>query len=168
MKHAYHHTIRNVALLSCAALLLAGCGLIRPAGPSARVNIQSAQYLNPDMYGNASPVVVTIYQLKTPYTFKQATYQALAANSSKVLGTDLIDKNVIEVRPNSHQTVYQPLSPNTQYLGIVAAYRNIDQSKWRTTVKVVNEKGKSTVINLDLESQALTATATHSAHDFGL
>ena len=120
------------------------------------------------MYGNASPVVVTIYQLKTPYTFKQATYQALASNSSKVLGTDLIDKNVIEVRPNSHRAIYQPLSPNTQYLGIVAAYRNIDQSKWRTIIKVVNEKGKRSVINLDLESQALTATATHTAHEFGL
>lgn len=149
----------RIASLILAACMLSGCALFGPNVPHANIRMQSAKYLNPDINGTPSPIVVTIYELKNQFSFTQASYDALATNSASVLGSDLIDQQTIEVRPNSYQSVTQTLSPNTKYLGIVAAYRNIDQSTWHTTVPV-NANTSSMTINLSLESQGLTVT-TH-------
>lgn len=149
------------SLLILVTLANEGCALFLKSDPNANIKINAAQYLNPDINGHAAPVVVTIYQLKSPYTFKQANYDALAGNSAEVLGADLIDKSIIEVRPSSQDKIEQAISPSTKYLGIVAAYRNIDQSTWHTVVKVENDKGKTTTVNLVLESQAISATVNY-------
>lgn len=157
-----HKNLFKSGLISSAAIALTlgltGCQFLKPSGPYAQLNVHSAEFLNPNIHNEASPVVLTIYQLKSPFQFKQATYQALAENSAKVLGSNLIDENVIEIRPNSNKSVSQTLSPNTQYLGIVAAYRQVNQSQWKSVVKVANTKGKATQVNIDLESEALTTS----------
>jgi type VI secretion system protein VasD len=147
----------RVLSLILATTLLTGCAIFGPSVPHASIDIQSAKYLNPDINGNPSPIVVTIYELKNQFAFKQASYDALATNSSSILGGDLIDQQTIEVRPDTVMSVSQPLSPNTQYLGIVAAYRNIDQATWRTTVAVPST-ANSFDIRLSLESQGLSVT----------
>ena len=146
---------------------LTGCTMLKASAPSANLTIQSAKYLNPDLSGNPAPVVVTLYQLKTPYKFKQATFQTLAQNSGKTLGTDLIDKDTIEVRPGANMSVSQQISPNAEYLGIVAEYRDIDKATWKKTIKVVNKPNKETVIHLDLESEALAVSVDHESVGLG-
>ncbi len=158
MKLRMNNALTRFSIIACFTMLLAGCA--QP--PSVMMQIHSAHYLNPDVNGGASPVVVTVYQLKSTFNFQQATYDQLSTNSGDVLGTDLIDRSTIEVRPDSDQSVKQPLSPNTQFLGIVAAYRNIGAAAWRQTVPVTNTTDEETVVNLDLESQALTATVTNT------
>ncbi len=154
MKSTVGKQMTRFGIIACLGILLAGCA--QP--PSALMEIHSAHYLNPDVDGNASPVVVTVYQLKSTFNFQQATYDQLSTNSGDVLGADLIDRSTIEVRPDSDDSVRQTLSPNTQFLGIVAAYRNIGGATWRQTVPVTNAPNEETVITLDLESEALTAT----------
>ncbi len=156
--------ISNLAHLIVAIILfsiLTACALFS-SGPEATVHVRSANYLNPNIYGHSSPVVLTIYQLKTQYAFQQADYSALTNNSAKVLGGDLIDKNTIEVRPNSQMKVSQPLSPNTQYLGIVAAYRNINNATWHKVVKIKQKKGYHPVLYLDLQSQGFNVRVGYS------
>ena len=143
-------------------LALGGCS----SAPVAEFNIHSAHYLNPDADGNAAPVVVSVYQLKERYNFDQANYQDLSTNSGGVLGADLIDRNTIEVRPDSSETVEQSISPGAQYLGIVAQYRNIGVSTWRRTVPITNEPNKKTLINLDLESQVLDAKTVETKREW--
>lgn len=155
--------IRIMTLIALVMLSLSGCSFIKPSGPAAHIHIQAAQFLNPNIHNQASPIMVTIYQLKNPYSFRQATYSTLAKNSADVLGRDLIDLSTIEVRPAEQKSIYQALSPNTQYLGIVAAYRQIDHATWRSTVKVVNAKGQQTTIQLNLESQALSTRTMNSS-----
>ena len=151
------------ACLIASTALLSGCSLIKPHPASANLTIQSAKYLNPNLNGDPSPVVITLYQLKSPYSFKQATFDSLNTNSGKTLSTDLIDKNVIEVRPGSNLSVSQQISPNAQYLGIVAGYRNINKATWKKLIKLVNEPNKETIIHLDLESEALAVSVNHES-----
>jgi type VI secretion system protein VasD len=142
-------------------LSLTGCAIFENKGPSAHVNISSAEYLNPNINGQAAPIVVTIYQLKSPYIFNQANYHELADNSAKVLANDLIDKTTIEVRPNECKSISIPLSPNTQDIGIMAAYRDIENSTWHTTEEIDGQKKGKTKIYIALESRALTATSSN-------
>lgn len=158
--------ISNLANLIVATILfsiLTACAIFN-SGAEATVHIRSANYLNPNIYGHSSPVVLTIYQLKAQYAFQQADYNALTNNSGKILGGDLIDKNTIEVRPNTQMKVSQPLSPNTQYLGIVAAYRNINNATWHKVVKIEQKKGSHPVLNLDLQSQGFNVRVEYKSN----
>src|SRR5262245_11564447 len=108
--------------------ILAAC-----ASNEMTITIQAVNYLNPDINGLASLVVVSIYQLKAPYNFNNADYDSLATNSSAILASDLIDKQTAEIRPAENKVIRLELSPSTQYIGIVAAYRTIDTAQWHTT-----------------------------------
>ncbi len=158
MKFNILFDVTKLCLMAALISLLTACA----SGTQTSVRIRSANYLNPNIYGHSSPVVLTIYQLKTKYAFQQADYSALTSNSGKILGGDLIDKNTIEVRPNTSIKVNQPLSPNTQYLGIVAAYRNINNATWHKVVKIKKKKGYHPVLYLDLQSQGFNVRVGYS------
>lgn len=149
--------MRAIKLLAMTMMMLSfsGCALFSST-PHANITLQSARYLNPDINGRASPVVITFYQLKNDYTFKQADSTSLMANSAQILGNDLIDKNTIEVRPNSTQTIKQDLDPAAQYLGIVAAYRNSTTESWHKVLKLDTKHGKRADITISLQSQGFT------------
>lgn len=132
--------------------LAAGCSN-RPS--SLTVNLQTANYLNPDIYKHSSPVVVTIYQLKSAAAFQQANFFALNNNALGVLNTDLLDKQEIELRPKQTERLKIPLSPGANYIGVIAAFRNPDQSQWRRLVKV--EPGKNVKLQISLGTQNVIA-----------
>jgi len=155
MFHTKYLKLPDLKLL--AAILLATGLTACASGPGGvAVNIQSARYLNPDVNGIASPLVVSIYQLKSPFTFNNANYGSLANNSAAILGTDLIDKQTMEIRPGENKMINLDLTQNTQYIGIVAGYRKINQAQWHTTIRIPG-KGKGISIALNLESQGLSA-----------
>ncbi len=133
---------------------LAGCqhdGNIR-----TRFNFSAASYLNPDIDGTPSPVVVNLYELKSPAEFKQASYSELSNNPANVLGNNLIDRQTIEVRPGDVKDITQYVTPETRYIGIIAAYRNIDTAEWKKVIDIPD--GSSKVgIAVNLQSQNLTA-----------
>lgn len=134
------------SLFLSALMLLSACST-----PTANLKIDAVSYLNPNVYGQASPVVITLYQLKNDYAFQQSDYNTLMLNSSSVLGEDLIDKNAFEIRPNGHLQVKQNLYPNTQYLGIVAGYRHPAGGGWYKVVKL-KKPGKAIKLHINLES----------------
>lgn len=142
----------RLILLIVVTALLTSCSWFTSA-PHADITFKSAHYLNPDINGRPAPVVVTIYQLKNAYTFKQADSASLMADSAKILGGDLIDKNTIEIRPDNTQSISQKLDPNAEYLGIVADYRNATTESWHKAVKLDDSGGDRADITINLESQ---------------
>lgn len=120
------------------------------------IKIYSANYLNPDIDGNASPVVVSIYQLKSPFRFDASNYQALAKNNSSILGEELIDRRTIEIRPGEHKTINLGLAQETHYIGILAEYRKINQGQWHTTLKIPSRSEETNIV-INLESQGISA-----------
>lgn len=148
-------------LFSLTCLSLAGCALFSGSERSASFKIQSARYLNPDIQGQAAPIVVTFYQLKKPMNFKQASFTDLNNNPNQILGEDLLDKQSIEVEANSLQKQSFTLSQDTRFIGIVAAYRNISQANWEVLINV--GEARHAQYQLDLESQGLSFREnTHS------
>jgi type VI secretion system protein VasD len=140
--------ITNIFFILLAFILLtAGCA----KSHHATAAIESASFLNPNIYQQASPVVVVIYQLKSPTAFQQANFFALSDNAQGALGAELLDKREIEIRPGQKQTVHMDLSPEAGYIGVVAEFRNPDTAQWRQVKQI--KSGKNVKLQIHLSTQ---------------
>jgi type VI secretion system protein VasD len=141
--------IKSIFYITLFVMLLNGCA------STVEVSGASVNYLNPDMYGQASPVVVTVYQLQNDYSFQKADYSSLANNPAAVLSSDLLEKNSFEVQPGDSFDVEQKLYPNTKFIGIMAGFRDPNSVSWHKIVQL-EKPGKSISIDVTLESAGLS------------
>ena len=152
--HIMLNLFKVLIITSIFSTFLSGCA---SNIPTAHVTIQAANYLNPDVNGRASPIVITIYELSSSLTFKNAGYYCLAQNADAALKSTLIDKHTIEAQPAQIISLVEKLSPNTKYIGITAAYRNISQKRWKEIIKLP-PKDKKLYIHVIVQSSGLVAT----------
>lgn len=136
--------------------VLAGCAGSKPL--QMDTTIQSVHFLNPNIYNQASPVVITVFQLKAPAVFQQANFFALYNNPTGTLGADLFDKRDIEIRPEQKQKLNIMLSPMTNYIGVLAAFRDPDKSQWRQVVQVT--PGRNVSLKINVATQSITVKAS--------
>lgn len=71
-------------------------------------------------------------QLKTPQAFGQLDYAQLQTNSMDALKTDLLGSTDLVLRPNANASISEPMNDNTEYVGIVAFFRDdARNAKWK-------------------------------------
>lgn len=150
-----HKKLQVVLILGLTTLSSIGCSSFNNKPAQIETKLQAASYLNPNINNQPSPVVVTFYQLKSPSAFNQANFFALYNDPVKVLGNDLLDKREIELRPEQTLELKQNLAPNTAYIGVIAAYRNLEQAHWRQLIQI-DPDSKHIRLNVSLETQNLT------------
>ena len=121
--------------------LLIGCSP-KKITPELMIRYQAVHSLNPDINNRPSPVVVTVYQLQNKAAFLQSSFYDLYQKQNSILGASFIDSSEIEIRPAQQDSAKMSLWPNTRYIGITAAYRNISNSKWRIVLPVPEKKDK--------------------------
>lgn len=95
----------------------------------------AARDVNPNIYNKPSPVVVVLYQLKDIGKFDGADFNSLYQNPQQALGDDFVSMQQVEVAPGRTAVFKTKLDKKTKYLGVVAAYSNIDQAVWRQYVE---------------------------------
>lgn len=105
-----------------------------PQLPVVRGAIYTAENINPDYSGRPSPLVVRIYQLKTANEFSKTDYFSLFEKEQETIGEDLLQREEIELQPEKSMLYSRKLNPDTRFIGIAAAFRDIEQAKWRTVV----------------------------------
>lgn len=138
-----------LALALTAALT--GCST-----PTLTVNglAQALPGANPDVNGRASPVVVRVYELKAPANFQGADFFSLYERDRQTLGDEMIAVQEMVLVPGEARRFDQKINPDTRYLGVVAAFRAIEQAQWRGMFEVTPSH-RSTLIskeaNLPLE-----------------
>ncbi len=147
--------IKSFVLLS---LLLSGCGTSpeKPEAPPTVVNAKiavSAQ-ANPDINNRASPIVVRIFELKSLGTFNESDFYGLFDNYESVLGSDLLGSEQIHLNPGDIHTKKQTTAPGTQYIAVIAAYRDLNQAVWRDYVAL--PAGKETQIMIVVDKLAIS------------
>lgn len=104
--------------------------------PSTDLIFHVADDTNPDLEGRPSPVVVTIYELSSRTIFDNQDFFSLYENSESILGPDLLTKQELELQPEQKITQTLTLNKNANYVGVVVAYRDVDNSRWRGVVEV--------------------------------
>jgi len=139
----YKAAFRNLVILS-GLFLLSACSssnifsatanLI--ISPSTDLVFNVAEDTNPDLEGRPSPVVVTIYELSSRTIFDNQDFFSLYENADEILGPDLLTKQELELQPEETKVQTLTLNKNAAYVGVVVAYRDVDNSRWRGVVEV--------------------------------
>lgn len=154
--------------LAVAALvaLLAGCA----SGPATlKADVVTAAGLNPDSKGRASPVTVRLYELKARSGFDSADFFSLWDREREVLGADFLVRDEVQLRPGDKPKLERKLQPDTQFVAVVAAFRDLERSQWRSIVSVGQTKStwnsvKSVVqdpvtsVTIKLEAKSISIT----------
>jgi type VI secretion system protein VasD len=125
---------RRSAFLLVVFGMLAACSSPPPKPPqpvNMKLTLAASPDVNPDGQNRPSPVVVRIYQLKDDAAFKDADYFALYDKEAATLAAALISRAEFELAPGEKRTSTYIVSPDTRYIGVAAAYRDIRNAQWR-------------------------------------
>ncbi|MGN6888066.1 type VI secretion system lipoprotein TssJ, partial [Neisseria sp. P0014.S008] len=63
--------------------------------------------------------------------FKKANYFDLTNNAKETLGDKLIQQNQFMLHPDTVTILPIKMDSHLKYLGVVASYRDLDNSRWR-------------------------------------
>ncbi|HHF3017081.1 TPA: type VI secretion system lipoprotein TssJ [Vibrio diabolicus] len=131
MKRVYQY------ILLLISMVLFGCSAANlVVDPYSDLEITANHNINPDSNGRPSPVVVYVFELTSNTLFESQDFFSIYEESEKVLGPDLVNKYEISLTPGQKETYQASMSPRTEYLGIVAAFRDIENSNWRQVIEV--------------------------------
>lgn len=147
---------RCAAVLAAAVvLLLSACGgPPKPAQVSG--TIEASTSVNPSISKRPSPVLVRVYELKTATAFNNADFVSLYQRDQAELGADMLGRDEFTLGPGESKPYAKTLSPETRFIGVFAAYRDLERSKWRTVLPV--QPGKKQQIVIRAEELSVSAT----------
>lgn len=120
----------------CSLLLLvaalSGCTVANLAvSPYEKVTLVGADDLNPDINGRPSPVQVKVLHLSTRATFDNLSFEELFYNAKNLLSDELLLEQGYTLQPKQKIKQKLPVDKGTRYVAVLAAYRDIDNSRWR-------------------------------------
>ena len=113
-----------------AAFLVLGATLVG-CSPMVDVGIRSGNDLNTVDNSMPLPVVMRVYLLTGKTQFQAADFHELWRHDKEYLGTTLLKRRVVVVKPNAHTSVKMPFSSRARYIAGVAIFRNPGESHWR-------------------------------------
>jgi type VI secretion system protein VasD len=138
------------------AILVAGLAAGCASTTKMDLDLTASEDLNPSPEGRPSPLVVRVFELRSPEPFGSADFFALYDDSTQVLGPSLVDHQELELKPGENLRVKRELHPDTQVLGVMAAYRDLDHAHWRELYSL--KVGKNNKLRVDLGSLSVSVT----------
>lgn len=132
--------MRRVAALAAslaACALFAGCSSTAKRVPAPyAIELRADPKVNLNASGRPSPVQVTIYELKSASAFESRDFFTLQGDAHAALGTELLNADQVILRPGETKVLRYPGNAEARVVGVVAAYRDLEQSKWRLLVEL--------------------------------
>ena len=135
----------GIAACSLACVLALACHPKPPKpipmfAPVTRLSLAVSADVNPDSQGRPSPIVVRIYQLKDDAAFQGADYFALFDKEQATLAGALVSRQEYELRPGEQRMLDYAVAPETLFLGVAAAYRDIRNAQWHALTSAPDTK----------------------------
>lgn len=147
------------AALAVAAVL-AGCGSAPVVLPPAKTTLVSTAIVGPNVNPSASkrpsPVMVRVYELKANALFESTDFVSLFEKDQQALGAELLSREEFVLRPNDVKAINKTLSPDAKYIGVVAAFRDLERARWRVAAPVV--AGKKNTMKILVDDVNITIT----------
>ncbi len=130
-----------------------------PQAPATIINaeILASEAINPDGEGRPSPIVVRLYELKNLGTFNALGFFPLYNEEETALGEDLVYREEFSLVPGGKKLFTRTPSADTQFLAVIAAFRNIDQATWKAAVPIPAERITNLIVQLDRLSVSIRA-----------
>lgn len=134
---------RTLAATMLLALgLLAGCSSVSPFSTLTKLQLTltASDDLNLDLHGRPSPVVVQLLELRHPVAFENADFFSLYGRAEQALPKDWVASEELELRPGEQLVLKLSVEPNSRYVGVLAAYRDLPHVQWRVVVPVAHRQ----------------------------
>lgn len=128
-------SIRVFARLFACIALISGCAATeRSISVPYSVTLRVAPDINPDGQRRPTPIAVEVFRLKSGDAFQRADYFSLQDKPGQALGGDLAGVDRLVLRPGESRTLHYAGDETVQQLGLVAGYRNLEKSRWKSLV----------------------------------
>ena len=148
--------IRSILVLVALSVVLAlgACGGgPRQADPTT---ISITLRASKDVNAGGLPIVVRVYELKTVGGFESADFFSLYDDEQATLGSDLLAREQLDIRPDSARDLVRKADPSAQYLGVLAAFRDIDEARWKSVFPL--EPNVNNVISVLIGANAIAVS----------
>ena len=134
-----------------ALALMAGCSSMSPYSNVTKLNLKltASDQLNPDLNGRPSPIVVRLFELKHPVAFENADFFSLYERAKESLVPDMVATEELELRPGETVELKLSVEEGSRYVGVLAAYRDLPDTKWRYTLQVTPMEVTDADLTLD-------------------
>ena len=121
-------------LLSTVTLALASPTVQAAKTVRVKAAVSAAEVLNPDYQGRSSPVNIIVFQLTSADAFANADFFSLFDADAAVLGGDVLGRTQLLLQPGEGREWNTEFDRETRFVGVIAAYRDIENAQWRATV----------------------------------
>jgi type VI secretion system protein VasD len=136
-------------------LWLGGCAST-PAPTEVTGTVRAAANANPSVARRPSPLLVRVYELKAATAFNNADFVSLYQRDQAELGAEMIGREELIVSPGESRALSKMTSPETRFVGVLAAYRDIDRARWRSVVAI--QPGQKQRLTISAEELSVSAT----------
>lgn len=145
------HPVRFVRFLIAIVLVLAGCASPpKPPPPTiVQVTVIVAKGVNPDSRGRPSPIVMRMFELKSLAAFEGADFFSLFDKDRETLGGELVAREELQLSPGDQRKFDRLVQPDTRYVAVIAAFRDLEHSQWRASAAVPLHKTTPLAVRLD-------------------
>ncbi|MBT3091697.1 MAG: type VI secretion system lipoprotein TssJ [Candidatus Thiodiazotropha endolucinida] len=130
MKSIIRNLLHIFALLYLTMVM--GCSSVS----SVSVTMSAAQSVNPDINDRPSPIVARIYELKSLSVFNNADFFNLFEQDVALLGDEMLMRDELHFQPGEVKLLERELQPDTRYVGVIGAYRDIENATWRRSIEI--------------------------------
>lgn len=145
----------RMAAAAVFAAALCACGSAPKPTPVNGV-IEASPRINPSISKRPSPLLVRVYELKSATAFNSADFMSLYQRDQAELAGDLVGRDEFTLAPGESKAFAKTLAPETRFLGVVAAYRDLERSTWRSVIAI--EPGKKQQVVIRADELAVSAT----------
>ncbi|BCG65726.1 MAG: type VI secretion system protein VasD [Methyloprofundus sp.] len=146
-----HIIKRGLILLS---LLVLGCSAstekpvdTEPLAITTQVAVSAM--VNPDINNRASPIVVRIYELQSLGKYTESDFSELFEKYESILGAELIRSEQYHLNPGDNRILKEDLAAGTEFIAVVAAYRDLNQAIWRDATVIPADKTTKLFVFVD-------------------
>jgi type VI secretion system protein VasD len=146
---------------------LSGCALfgMGPDPTELEVTIEASANLNPNAEGRPSPIVIRFYELSSVDVFETSDFFTLYDNEMATLGKFIQFRDEMNIKPGDRKSFELEAKPETRYVGIIAAYRDLDNARWRGILKVEPHEKTKMIIHLGSLAVSITEIKPKSPSD---
>lgn len=133
-------------------MALSACATPPPPPPkptTIAATLDANANVNPDMRGRPSPVVVRFYELKALAAFNSADFFALNDRDKDTLGSELVAREEFVLQPGDKRPLARTLQADTRFIGVVAAYRDLERAQWRASAPVPLNQASTVTVSFD-------------------
>ncbi|MES9901533.1 MAG: type VI secretion system lipoprotein TssJ [Sedimenticola sp.] len=118
--------------------------------------IQVSEDVNPGFEGRPSPIVVRIYQLKSVDLFEKVDFFSIYDDEKTALSDPQLVREELDLQPGETIPYIRSWGADANYIGVVVAFRDLDNAKWRSYIALPEIGAFPFIINVDSRTVSIS------------